>query len=1080
MIPARELLLAASCAFAMVPLGPVLADEPAAPERQPSAAASAPVAMQGVTVTLALMNRPASQAKGESDVLLGELAKGLEATDGLTVLDRDSIEKLLAEHRLSVAGVVRKPIEHGRMLGAKYLLYVEQEQISSSQTLAMICIEVSSGNVIWERAFAVDAAIDLKARAGLPSEVARDVFAAITANEQHRSRPTASVLAVANRSRSSRLDFMETSLQGVLEDLLDAHGYRVLRRRNPGLLAKETTLGTFGMVRPDAAVLAEAADLVVTASFAESPSGDVAFEQTPIKLTLGLKHRGRANQDTSLTFTLAELKDLASKLRLALLAAGAASVTTSAPANGHVSGRLEAARLMAELKDLPFVAPLEDHRRQIELAQRVIYLDPSAKDAYYRLGISLDALTRKTWHQGGSHEGSSRDTADALSAYLGFPRTSQEHVHWAFCYLALHHEVLYKGSPQKHLPLMAKCIRWRHQQDPVNPPRLSYWPQYHFPDWWDSHPQERIDFYNWVDNLYKEKKHLSVFPFRLALAYNQLKKYDEAAEYLHDGLVSHRLRQLELNGVIGDASSWLTNGHARELATRLDTKRSAELLARLANTPEEREQRRGNVLSRLYGPAYRDAKDLYDYSYRSDRERIGKLQCQTVQPEAVLLGQTLVQSVIVRQTTAGLWMQGGTTDGTLALFFSEDGRKWQAIDTPEQMKRIRGYENLAEAENRVVSIVQLGDEVLFATLNAGLFVCDRKKAAWRHYGDKEGLAAKAIAQMAASADGKSAWIAGGGFLCRYQDGKLFLPKVKIDLFPDGMVACGGRLLAISNEQLLAIQPESVSKTVLLSRSQQRGLLPVPPIFHGPPRSYNAGVNTLQRLLTIGEKVCFVGEHGLAVLTAAGQPVALWRPDAFYRWNELGGWVMGNCPLPPCSMMEVIQDDQNHNLLWLVSKENDVIPPYTFGYGAYPKALWNSILELGRDTTCFITAFDTETNRFSKPVRTKTPFTHAQPFGDYVYLTGRTFSRLPKKLWVVDQPGMPGDQPPRVECPDTPVGRASRAVLLGRRDEAMKHIQEALEAGMAPDEIKKMVRELAAQAQAEAKPASAGTQGDKSK
>ena len=38
---------------------------------------------------------------------------------------------------------------------------------------------------------------------------------------------------------------------------------------------------------------------------------------------------------------------------------------------------------MAELKDLPYVAPLEKHRRQIELAQRVIYLDQSAKEALY-------------------------------------------------------------------------------------------------------------------------------------------------------------------------------------------------------------------------------------------------------------------------------------------------------------------------------------------------------------------------------------------------------------------------------------------------------------------------------------------------------------------------------------------------------------------------------------------------------------------------------------------------------------------------------------------------------------------------
>ena len=1061
------------CASAMMLLPTTSSGQTAtAPETGPVATsvvsrATGPVA----DISVALLNGDSLATASGADMLLGELAKVLEASTGLHVLDRDHVQKLLSEHKLSMTGVVRQPLKQGQMLGAKYLLYMEQEQNATARTTAIIAIEVSSGNVIWERAFALDAINDPKTIGRWASGVARDVLAAMTANEQRRDRPTATVLAVANRSRSSRLDFLEGSLQGLLEDLLESQSYRVLRRHNPGLLAKETTLGISGMVRPDAAVLAEAADLVITASFAESPSGDVAFEQTPIKLTLGLKRRTESGRDIPFTFTLAEMKKFTSELRSSLPAVGVASGATTTPADNQISQRLEATRLMAELKDLPYTAPLEDHRRQIELAQRVIYLDPSAKEAYYHLGISLDALTRKTWHQGGSHEGSSQDTADVLSRYLHFPKTNPEHVRWAFSYLAAHEDVLNKDSPEKNLPLLAEYVRWRHEQDPVNPPEWTCWPPLYFEGWWDKHPQDRVDFYTWLDKLYEQKKHLSVVPFKLAFAYDQLKQYNQAAEYLYDGLVSHRLGQLELNGVTGgEVTGWWQSGRPRELAKLLDAKRSAELLARLNAATEQR----GANLSGMYGATYGNAKDLYDYIYRADRERIDKVRYPATQPEAVPLGQTLVQSVIVRQTRSRLWVQGGTTDGTLALFFSEDGRSWRTMNTPEQMTKIRGYENRAESENHVVSIVQLGDEVLFATLNAGLFVYDRQKDAWRKYGPKEGLAAKAIAQMTGSADGKSAWIAGGGFVCRYQDGKLFLPKAKIDLFPDGMVACGDHLLMISDEQLLAIQPESGSKAVLLTRLQQQGLLPVPPIFRGPPRSYNAGVNTWQRLLAVGEKVYFVGEHGLAVLTTDGNPIGLFRADTFCRWNELGGWVLGNCPLPPCPLLEVILDDQKPSLLWLVSKENDVIPPYEFGYAIYPKESWNSILDIGGDTTCFITAFDTESNRFSKPVRTKAPFTHAQPFGDYVYLTGRTFSRLPKKLWVVDQPPSKDDQPPRVECPDTTLGRASRALLLGNKEEARSHLQAALDAGIAPAEVKRMLQALAAQSQPATRPTSPST------
>lgn len=562
------------------------------------------------------------------------------------------------------------------------------------------------------------------------------------------------------------------------------------------------------------AVLSKPADLVVPASFMESPSGDVAFEQTPITLTLGVKRRTKSTRHTSLSFTLTEMKKLTSELRSALPASGVASGGTPAPDDG-ISRRLEAARLMAKLKHLPYIAPLEDHRRQIELAQRVIYLDPSAKEAHYRLGISLDALTRSTWHRGGSHEGSSKDTADALSKYLQFPRTNAEHVRWAFSYLSAHLSVLNKESPQKNLAILTEYICWRHKQDPINPPVWTCWPSYYFNDWWRRHPQERLEFYLWIDRLYEKKKHLSVFPFRIAYAYDQLKEHEKAAEYLYDGLVSHRLAQIQLNSAVGgEVGGWWQSCRPRELAKLLDEKRSSELLTRLNGATEKR----GTGL------------------YRADRKRIGKLQCQTVQPEAVPLGRTLVQSVIVRQTKAGLWMQGGTTDGTMVLLFSEDGRSWRAMKTPEQMTKIRGYANLAESENHVVSIVQLGDEVLFATLRAGLFVYDSQKDVWREYGSKEGLPAQSIAQMTASADGKSAWIAGGGFLCRYQDGKIFLPKAKIDLFPDSLASCGDRLLMICDGQLLAVKPESGSKTVLLTRLQQQGLLPVPPIFYGPTGS----------------------------------------------------------------------------------------------------------------------------------------------------------------------------------------------------------------------------------------------------
>lgn len=100
----------------------------------------------------------------------------------------------------------------------------------------------------------------------------------------------------------------------------------------------------------------------------------------------------------------------------------------------------------------------------------------------------------------------------------------------------------------------------------------------------------------------------------------------------------------------------------------------------------------------------------------------------------------------------------------------------------------------------------------------------------------------------------------------------------------------------------------------------------------------------------------------------------------------------------------------------------------------------------------------------------------QPFGEYVYLTGRTFARLPKKLWVADQPGRPDGLPPEVQCSHTAVGRASRALLLGRPARALSHLREASQAGIAREQVEEMIRELTKHVQSAPVPVSVGAFG----
>jgi len=1026
---------------------------------------TAPAASAESAISLAVLNATSPAGQGEADMAMGELTKAMEATAGLKVLDRDHIQKLLAEHHISLTGLVQQPVKQGSMLGARYLIYVQAQRNVSALRLAILCIEVSSGNVVWERAFTNDAVTDPKTIGQWASDVTRDALAAIRANEQRRDRPTATVLAVANSSRSSRLDFLEGSLEGLLEDLLESRGYRLLRRRNPGLLAKETTLGISAMVRPDAAVLAEAADLVVTASFVESPSGDVAFEQTPIKLTLGLKRRGESGRDTSFTFTLAELKRLTGELRSALppAKAGARSAATTATADDPVSRRLEAARLMAELKDLRYTSSLEDHRRQIELAQRVIYLDPSAKDAYYWLGESMDALTRQTWGMGGTHEGSSQATAEAFHKYLSFPRTDKDRVWSALRCLLNHESFLNKETPEKCIPVMAEFVRWEHHLDPVKPP-YAIVPDNYFPDWWDAHPQRRLEFYAWVDRLYENKQHLSVLPFNVAVACEQLKQYDKAAEYYYDGFVSHHFSRLELNSVTCAAGSFdSARRRALDLGKYLDAERSAKLLVRLGAVadkpaPNPRE---------LYGQAYGEATDLWGYYLSADKYRLATFDCRTAKPEPVMLPQRLSHSVAIRLTQAGLWVQGLNSDNQLVLLFSPEPGKWETVPTPESMKQ-PGRDQ--QDYTHVITMVQLGQEVLFATGTAGIHIYDLSVKSWRDLGTKEGLPSlnQCVDNMVLDADRQSVWITGGDFLSRYGDGKLHLSADKLAGVSGTIVLNGEELVfRAENTALISFDPMRRQRKTLVSGKQQRLAIPVPSSFWAPARSSNAGISSKRRIASCKNRLFLVSELGLQVLGARGELQATWRPDGFFWWNGLGGWVSGNCALPPCTLMEVVADDQDDGLLWLVSKSGETIPPYEFFWAKMPAVFSDN---LRKDSAqCFITAFRPASACFSKPVRVDGGFIHMEPRGDSIYMTGSSVSVLSKNLWTTDQPSR-SDEPLRVECPDTPLGRASRALLLGRPDEAMKCLQEALEAGISPSEVKKMIRDLARQTKPSSQPA----------
>ena len=1004
---------------------------------------------QAANIRVAVLSIPPGTAS-RSDLILGELAKLLEATPGTQVLDRDHVQKLLDEHRLSITGVVRQPIKQGGMLGAKYLLYMEQQQNATAQTTVFLCIEVGSGNIVWERIVAPDSTAETKTIEKLASELADDLRAALVAHTQLQGRNSATVLTVTNRSQSGRLGFLENSLQGMLEALLESHGYRVLRRRNSGLLVKETTLGISGMVRPDAAALAEAADLVLTVSFAESPSLDVAFERTPIRLTLTATSKGGASREHQFVFMLSNMKDLPRKLREAI--PSEAKADPNAAQDFH--RRMEAIRLMTELKNLEHAAPLERHLKQVETARRIIYLDPSARDAYYYLGISLDAQSRgangKKWSD---QPKLYRDAAEAFEQYLSFDPSDPDRIRQAFRNLIFHLGVVNKDDPSRSLEAMARWIRWQHGHRPNEMPYV-FTPDWFFDPWWEKTPRQRLTFYLWVEELYMPKKFPSVLG-EIAEAYHQAGDMAKAAKYLHNCVVLAKPDDGYDQTAVHNAGFSLA-GNLNAFHPHL----TAEQYARIEQAFQDKRAKEAATMQAMYGPEYRTAKDLWEYYLVADKHRLARFESARAKPDAIALPQPLKHSVIIRLTPAGLWVQGISPEGKLTLLLSSGPGKWEVVPSPTPMQEVSNWRE--DQQTHVISIVQIGQEVLFATPSAGVYVYNLAKRSWRHWGTAEGLPSPNVDGMIPDSARDCVWITGGGFLSRYKDGNLYLAQAKLTPFADAAIANADRLLMFFDQssRLISLDFASQKTTIMLSDEKLRLGISVPVFVSAPSRDFNGGIFSSRRAVFSDGQFFLVTKHGLAVVDRQGTLQTIWHPDGFFCWKGLGGWVLGNCTLPPCRLKEVIPDDRDVGLLWLVSKHDETIPPYHF--------LWSKMTPGQADDLCrdesqaFITAFRPATSRFSRPIRVDGGFVHVQPRGDGLYLTGGSLTHLPKKQWTVDQSGQEADQLPRVECPDTILGQAAQALLLGDVDKARNHLQTALESGIALDEVKTMLRELADQ------------------
>ncbi|MHB1155603.1 MAG: hypothetical protein ACYC26_02060 [Phycisphaerales bacterium] len=943
-------------------------------------------------------------AENAAPVADGFLAAFTPALVGrsFTLVDRSHIQKLIAEQSLSITGVMRDPLRLGQLIGAPYLIYLTADTTPAGSRVSLLLVEVASGNVLIEsvQPWQPDQSAPVIA-------AARDIADAVALARKQSAVPAAAVLNVLDRGSSQRLRFFQTTIRGTLEQMLAQRGWRVLRRTHTDQLAKETTLSAAGLTHPDAEVLARAADLAVSVEFVEHPSSDLAFEQTPITLTLTIR-RGEQTDTRTLNFTLQNTQPLHDDLAKAIPPApgstpapGSASTDPAAKSPDNTGARLEAAHLMAQVDtNLYFVSTIGDHERRVELCRRIIYLDPTVKEAYFYLGMSLDAIgMRRDWLPTQQRMATYESCCEAFNSYLQFPRDDRDHVNQSFMYLLRNYEYLpyqARADQKKREQLFEQSIaistdfaRWccatdwkgyYYEHQPIRMLRGTG-----FEAWWQAQPQRKAAFEAWVAEMAAKNPTLKkpgTFPIDLTPA----------------------------------------------------------------------------PITAMYGDFFGDPPppDMYRMCLNADWFMTNHFEAAEVPAADVSLPDGVKSTEFIARTPAGLWFVGSASNlGSpvprgLALYHQPDeSQPIQRIELPEvwlQCKTLGG--------KPMSAVVQVGDEIVWSAVRQAriggpqsipekLFTYNVKNHTFAAYGVADGIPSDATCFVLPSADGRSAWLLSAGesspyksFLTRYQAGRFYLAD-KCDLQSSiGLLLTDQATFNLINGEM-QVQiggPEGRAMRTFVDGKTYTRLLPLPSYF-GVGRSWMNGTAVCNNMVRAGDHVYVLGVGGgMLVFSTKGEIEHFWYPRTFWYWKELGGFLDGNCPLPPTNACQLIADDADPTRLWIVGRDHRK--------GA---------------SGVFITCFDTATQRWSSPQRVSGPIMLVQPFGEHLYLTGVGMKRVAKSAWKTDQVAPTGQ--PAIHTADTLFGKAAAALYAGDFAETRRLLTQAADRNIAADKAKRMLKDL---------------------
>jgi hypothetical protein len=1036
-----------------------------------------------------------------------ELTAALSEHAGMVIVDRSRIDNLLAEQEWSTAQLVRQPLKGGRMIGAQFIVYFAHESSPGGHRVSLIAVETESGNVIGERAWRLAAGPDPDTRP-LVQDATRLIRAGVARSQAEADHPAATVLHVTDQSALDRTSFLAGVLRGLTESQLEQRGYRVLRRRYAGRLKNETLLGISGLMRPDAAVLAEAADCVVSIEYREKPDPKLTFSQTPIELKLTVQRNGVVLPSAAIGFTLEELTNLPTNIGQALPSAKVGFAPDNLEAVEHAQAedaqqtqrRIEAAQLFAQLDtELPW-ADRANHARRIQRCERIIYLDPTIAETYYLLGISHASLSRD--HSRSFEERREHYPAciEAMDSYLRFPRQDRHKVRKAFVNLiASYNGVLYAHAKDQRkvdklceqaMQATKDYSQWYCRTD---------WSDYKwangpiiladggpFERWWNAQPIRQAEFYDWVfmqvkGNASLGTSALAYTRLRAAIAWDRADQPAKAASRFYDALVGMEPSKQLMGNLRASYPRYVIDRTVKRYAAHLSGQQQAELRRAIARTAEERPP-----ITDMYGDFFGKPKDIYDMAYKADRFLIADLPAADVSPESLGLPEGLLATNYVTHTPSGLWFVGlanqpetGEPVWLHLYHWPDESKPIRRIDIPDDWRKPDGMRIPGAAPLRTISIVQAGGEIVWCASHmmlggsvaewdvpGSLFAYRLKDGRFKAYGMNDGIPHERIVYIRQGPDPNAAVLITtpstfrkNKSLAIYRDGDFFVAGSPAESIGVGLLLTEHATFDIGygDSAIRVGGPNANKMRELVDWQSIKRHVSVPGYVQlGRSRGSNIAYN---RAVRCGDRVYLAAGRGLVEMNMAGEIVKLRRPMDFWYWKELGGFIEGNCPLPPIDVRQVIVDDAQPHKLWIVSRDHEMFPREIY-YPHYGKLVADNDFDHRSDANdgLFVTCFDTITNRWSKPHRFNGRYVMVQPFGEHLYFTGDGLRRVPKSAWRADQ--RPQDGPPRVLTADTLHGRASAALFDGDFDRTRELLEQAIEQGIAVDETRKMLKALA--------------------